>query len=118
MHDKKFQEMHLKDIKRQNQILKQAISRLQLEFGKLKEKAGDTFLTEADQNKEQKGMTIEQILDKLKSGDLEVVQGLGITFELYFNCIDNSFATSDNDTHKVSKEQSLSTSLIQSSKKY
>lgn len=81
MQDNKFKERHLKETKHQNQILKQAISKLQIQFVKIREKAGDTFLTQADhqdgESIENKVASIEQILEKLKNGDFEGVQNLG-----------------------------------------
>ena len=69
-------------MKRQNQILKQAISKLQLQFTKIKEKGGDTFLTETDHSDENsnKQVSIDEILAKLKNGDFEAIGNLGIRF--------------------------------------
>ena len=61
-------ELQIKENKRQNQILKLAIARLQTEFQKLKEKAGDTFVTQAGVDghpEERKDMTIEEIFELL-----------------------------------------------------
>ena len=61
-------ELQVKENKRQNQILKLAIARLQTEFQKLKEKTGDTFVTQAGVDghpEERKDLTIEEIFELL-----------------------------------------------------
>lgn len=80
MQDKAFKNRLLKETKRQSQILKQALARVQIEFGKIKEKAGDTFLTEANpinDSHQTSVLTIEQILEKLKTGNYEGIQDIG-----------------------------------------
>jgi hypothetical protein len=58
----------VKENKRQNQILKLAIARLQTEFKKLQEKTGDTFVTQTAEegiNDDKKEIEIDDIFEIL-----------------------------------------------------
>jgi len=65
--DNRFLETHIKENKRQNQILKLAIFRLQTEFKKVKDNVGDTFLTQAgvDGEDDKKEMNLDHIFEIL-----------------------------------------------------
>lgn len=60
-------EVKVIETKKQNQILKLAISRLNIEFKKLKEKAGDTFVTQSEniETSDKKDLSIDEIFDIL-----------------------------------------------------
>jgi nucleoid-associated protein YejK len=70
--DCKFLQKQVKETKKQNQLLKLAITRLQFELERKEEAAGDTFLTEAvDENT---NMKPNEILDILKSDYIDANQ--------------------------------------------